>query len=205
MITSSLILDLIFVLIVVYTTVMGVKRGFFRTIMELATYLVSFVGAIFASRMITPMLLSWVRPTLSDWIDESVTAYLGDAEIKSVWIGDIIDHLVEGGTIDTVADTAATVLVDTVLYTIVSVILGILLFFLINLVLKLLIRGFDAMMKLPVLKQFNKLGGLLIGVFNGLLLIALLLWLQKTTGVISTNEAYEASFLVPYLTTFLPI
>jgi len=75
----------------------------------------------------------------------------------------------------------------------------ILLFVLVMIALRLLIKALDILTKLPVIHELNAVGGVLAGLVKGVVLVLVLLWLSKQTGLLISQETAANSYIVPYL------
>ena len=209
MITSSVIVDRVLIAIVAVCVFLGAKRGFFRSLADLAAYLISLIGASFLANQFTPQVMEHLRPVLEGQVSQSITDYLTaltttDASYSGLLKG-LLDTLTENGTIDDVANVAVEVLADTILHNMAYMLLFLAAFVVLVVVLKLVIRVVDTALKLPVLHQMNTLGGILAGAVKGLVLVLLLLWLNEQTGLLVDPQALRASVAAPFLLQLLPV
>ena len=208
MITSSVILDLVLIAIVAVCVFFGAKRGLFRTLADLAAYLVALIGASWLANVFTAQVMELLRPVLESQVSQSITDYLTALTENSGYSGilkGLLDTLTAGDTIDDIANVAVDVLADTVLHNMAYMLLFVVAFVLLVVVLKLVIRIVDSALKLPVLHQMNTLGGVLAGALKGVLLVLLVLWLNEQTGLLVTPQALEASVAAPILLQLLPV
>lgn len=90
-----------------------------------------------------------------------------------------------------VADTV----LDTVAYRLLHSLVCTVSFLVLTMLLRLAVRALGLVMKLPVLRQLNEAGGLLVGVGKGVLLVCLGVWVLGRTGVVSPEMA-EGSWLL---------
>lgn len=208
MITSSVILDLVLIAIVAVCVFFGAKRGLFRTLADLAAYLVALIGASWLANVFTAQVMEHLRPVLESQVSQSITDYLTALTENSGYSGilkGLLDTLTAGDTIDDIANVAVDVLADTVLHNMAYMLLFVVAFVLLVVALKLVIRIVDSALKLPVLHQMNTLGGVLAGALKGVLLVLLVLWLNEQTGLLVTPQALEASVVAPILLQLLPV
>ena len=208
MITSSVILDLVLIAIVAVCVFFGARRGLFRTLADLAAYLVALIGASWLANVFTAQVMEYLRPVMESQVSQSITDYLTALTENSGYSGilkGLLDTLMAGDTIDDIANVAVDVLADTVLHNMAYMLLFVVAFVLLVVVLKLVIRIVDSALKLPVLHQMNTLGGVLAGALKGVLLVLLVLWLNEQTGLLVTPQALEASVVAPILLQLLPV
>ena len=101
------------------------------------------------------------------------------------------DALVGMGT--QVADTV----LDTMAYRLLHSMVCAASFLVLSFLLRLAVRALGLVMKLPVLRQLNEAGGLLVGVGKGVLLVFLGVWVLGRTGVLSPEMAEGSWLLAP--------
>lgn len=208
MITSSVILDLVLIAIVAVCVFFGAKRGLFRTLADLAAYLVALIGASWLANQFTVQVMEHLRPIAEHQVSQSITEYLTSLTTDSSYTGflkGLLDSLTGSGTIDDIANVAVDVLADTILHNMAYMLLFVVAFVLLVVALKLVIRLVDTVLKLPVLHQMNTLGGVLVGALKGVVLVLLLLWLNEQTGLLVDPQALEASVAAPILLQLLPV
>lgn len=208
MITSSVILDLVLIAIVAVCVFFGAKRGLFRTLADLAAYLVALIGASWLANQFTVQVMEHLRPIAEHQVSQSITEYLTSLTTDSSYTGflkGLLDSLTDSGTIDDIANVAVDVLADTILHNMAYMLLFVVAFVLLVVALKLVIRLVDTALKLPVLHQMNTLGGVLVGALKGVVLVLLLLWLNEQTGLLVDPQALEASVAAPILLQLLPV
>ena len=202
MITSSVILDIVLAAILALNIYLGVRRGLFRSLMEFASYLVSLFGATLLANQFTPRMMDWMRPVLEEKISTAIGEYLANSVTEAGYSGlfaDLLNRLTESGSFDQVAELTTDILLETVLYNLAYVLLFLIAFLILVVLLRIVIRMGDAVMKLPILRQVNTVGGFFIGALKGLLLMLLLLWIAESTGLLVSREAMDASRLAPLL------
>ena len=94
--------------------------------------------------------------------------------------------------------TMAMAVVESLAYSVIHALLFALAFILLLAVLLLAVRAMDLMLRLPVLRTLNRTGGALVGLAQGLVLTALVLWLARRMGY-PVDRLAETSKLIPYL------
>ena len=86
----------------------------------------------------------------------------------------------------------ADAVLDTLVRDVLQSILCTALFAVLSIVFRMIARFFRVVEKLPGVRQLNELGGALVGLGKGLLLVCLVVWALRQTGVI-TPEMAEGS------------
>lgn len=223
----SVILDLLVVLIAAFCIWRGWRRGLIHT----AVVLVGIVLAALLADKLAPTVANWTydqlaAPRIEDALVERVTAagdlhtevdltsLLGNRETLGRFLADHgmpsslrigVPDLTEESVRSTVRPLMESSVkpAATLLLTAVAKVVLILLFLILVL---LLARLADAVFKLPVLKQINQVGGLLLGCLHGIFWVLIFaagvqLALQYGWfGSALTAEAVEKSWLLSALT-----
>ena len=207
MLTSSVILDVLLLAIFAACVSLGWKRGLFRTLAELVSWLAALLGAAAAANAFTPVVMERLRPVLEGQVSQAIGDYLQSLVDETGYeglFGGLLESLTQGGAVDGMADAAVEILSEAVLRNLAYALLFLVSFVAIALLLKLAVGLVDRVLKLPLLRQVNAAGGILAGALKGLLLALLVLWLGETTGLLATPQAMEASVVAPILLKLLP-
>ncbi len=198
MLTSSVILDVVIAAIVLLSIYLGAKRGLFRTLAELVSYIVAYVATTILAGRLADLAVEWIRPIAESKLHEMVSDYFsGLREDLPAFLS--IGELVDMDTLD------MSPFIEQGLRNLAYMLSFVVIFIVVLLLLRLLIRAVDLVTKLPVIHQFNALGGLLIGAAKGLLIVFLLLWIARETGLLISQTAMEQSYFVPILQRLLPL
>lgn len=214
-------IDVVIAAVIVLFAVLGWKRGLFRSLAELAAVLLALVLAVQIANIAAPAVVdTFLRPAAYEAIEAQLeeleagsgldgNPYEGARElleaIPNQFLRESAQALLEGaGVFTAVSYTKAAVLdlgrkaVDAVLDGVVcSVVHSLMcgaLFVVFTFLLRLVVRALALVMKLPVLRQCNEAGGLLLGVVKGVVLVGLAVWILGRTGVL-TREMTEGTLL----------
>lgn len=205
MLQSSVILDIAIAAVFAVSVWVGARKGLFRSLAELAVYLVGLIGASLAAGRLTDKVVELLRPALESKVSEAISDYITGA-LSDVPFGGYLAGL--EGIGDLAGDAAqetVDLLVETLLYNLAYVVVFLLAFLLLVFLLKLIINLGDFLLRLPVLHELNTLGGLLVGAVKGLLIIGLILWLDSKTGLLLSSGAVQGSYIAPFLMKILPV
>ena len=190
------IIDIVLVVIFIITVIISAKKGFFMTIFELGSYLISITVAKMLSATVAPGVYSSV---LESPIKAELTKSFGDAanvdvgasiqtalnsipaELNGIieLIGVNKDELIEkvsnanltganaiNSLMDNIVSPVATAVIQTILFVICAIVIIVLL----KIVIKLL-NGI--IKKLPAIKQVNGTLGALFGAVKGLIVVVI--------------------------------
>ena len=148
-------LDFAALLILCIYTVDGLVKGLVLSIFKTA----GFIVAIYGAKLLTPGF-SGLMTNNTD-IYASLSKIFSDKSPSSPSVAPVLSILGAGN-----ADTGNVLTTGFI-----SILSFIILFFLIRLILTLIANAFNMTTKLPVVKQFNKLGGFCFGLIKGALIL----------------------------------
>ena len=200
MLTSSVMLDLIIGVIVVLSVWLGGKHGLFRTLAELAAYVAAYAASALLSGRVAGMAVEWIRPLAESKLQVIVDEYFSGLRQELPAYLDI-GELVEAAR----NELDIGPLIEQGMYNLSYMLCAVVIFLVVLVILRLIIRALDLVTKLPVIHQFNTLGGLLIGGAKGVLLVTVILLLARQTGLLVSPAAMSGSYFVPILQKFLPL
>ena len=204
MLQSSVILDLVIVVIFALSVWSGARKGLFRSLAELVIYLIGLVGASLAAGQLTGRVVELLRPVLENQVSDAISGYISGA-LADVPFGEAIAGLEGVGELaGNVAAEAVNVLAETLVYNLAYVLVFLAVFLALVLALRFFINLGDVLLRLPVLHQMNTLGGILIGGAKGLLIACLILWLDSRTGLLLDSGAVQGAYIAPLLLKILP-
>ena len=226
----SYILDFLFVAILALSVFIAAKKGFFATLLDLAAYVLSMIGAKLLSTQLAPTVYaSVIQPPLREKIvtgfGSAATADIGtqvhdalqaipdsiagvmqlmglsrESLIDKVQSLDLTGKHAIDRLMQATVDPIATAVVRTALFVIIA--------FVLMFVLKLLFRLLNHVIKeLPAIKQINTGLGVVLGLLRGAVLVFLLaLTLGLVSGLIANEwliEAVRHSYVEKWVSGFL--
>lgn len=163
----SLIIDLIIVVIILLFTFLGYKRGLIKVAIKLCTFIIAIIVAFVLYKPISNVVIE------NTGIDESIETAITDRILPE---GASVDEEVElsndlpsvilkngENTVQSIATSFSNTIIEAVCFFII--------FIAVKIILKFITALADLIAKLPILKQFNALGGTIYGVLEGLFLV----------------------------------
>ena len=227
--TTPVIIDIVVAAVLLGFAVYGGKRGLFRALSGLLAVVVALVGAGIIAATFTTPVTKVVTPLIAGHIEEKVenamavqTADSGvqmpeaDTEDPSA-IQDLLAILglddevrsrlaeqVQEKVRDTGASIAAAV-VESMARSFIYGTLYILSFAVLLLLMKVLIGAMDLVLKLPLLRGLNTLGGAAVGLVEGALLLFLAVWVLRRLGVSFESEALAEAHILRIFTANTPL
>ena len=227
--TTPVIIDIVVAAVLLGFAVYGGKRGLFRALSGLMAVVVALVGAGIIAATFTTPVTKIVTPLIAGHIEEKVENAMAvqsadsgvqmpeaDTEDPSA-IQDLLAILglddevrsrlaeeVQEKVRDTGASIAAAV-VESMARSFIYGTLYILSFAVLLLLMKVLIGAMDLVLKLPLLRGLNTLGGAAVGLVEGALLLFLAVWVLRRLGVSFESEALAEAHILRIFTANTPL
>lgn len=227
--TTPVIIDIVVAAVLLGFAVYGGKRGLFRALSGLLAVVVALVGAGIIAATFTTPVTKVVTPLIAGHIEEKVENAMAvqsagsgvqmpeaDTEDPSA-IQDLLAILglddevrsrlaeeVEEKVRDTGASIAAAV-VESMARSFIYGTLYILSFAALLLLMKVLIGAMDLVLKLPLLRGLNTLGGAAVGLVEGALLLFLAVWVLRRLGVSFESDALAEAHILRIFTANTPL
>ena len=227
--TTPVIIDIVVAAVLLGFAVYGGKRGLFRALSGLLAVVVALVGAGIIAATFTTPVTKVVTPLIAGHIEEKVENAMAvqsagsgvqmpeaDTEDPSA-IQDLLAILglddevrsrlaeeVQEKVRDTGASIAAAV-VESMARSFIYGTLYILSFAVLLLLMKVLIGAMDLVLKLPLLRGLNTLGGAAVGLVEGALLLFLTVWVLRRLGVSFESEALAEAHILRIFTANTPL
>ncbi len=190
-----MVLDLIFVLILAVCIIMGIKQGFVRSLLGIASLFVSIIAAVYLYKPFIDMLygipaVSGVIDSIIVGIKNAILSALSSGETQNIppFLGVFMGNMVA-----TSNEMIAGALAEAAF----SCILVIVFIILVRIAIAVLVKALNLFTKLPVIKQFNGLLGGIMGLVTGILICyiaATILFVWANTGNVAwINESLTGS------------
>lgn len=210
------LLDLGFLAVFALTVFISAKRGFFKTLIDLAAYVISLVAAKVFSQQLAPMVFHTsfetpLRTQIGEAIGKvGVTDYTAQIETTLRSLPESVNGMMEliginkeqlitrlsnsplagknvvNSIMDTVATPVATAVIRTVLFVVIALVLSV--------VLRVVCLFLDKLIKkLPAIKQVNTGLGVLLGVLRGALVVFLVALLVDLIAGFVANPDFIAA------------
>lgn len=163
-------------LILIIFAVIGIKRGFVRSLLHSASFFIAIIVCFCFANPIT----SWIlRSDLGVSIKKSVydLVLTPVTEAPEMLLSDmnLPDFLIKGISESKPVIDIAETLSHNISNTVISVAVFVLLFFVTKLALKILTKALDLVTGLPILKQLNSFLGGIMGIITGILWVYVIL------------------------------
>ena len=200
----GIIFDVIIIAIIALNIFICYRKGLVRLAVGLIAVLGALILAMILYRPISNAIIknTEIDEKIENAIIENFSAETDEnAEVRYIGIIDYLEKYVDDAMDKTqneiVYETAGTMAVR-----IVNIAVILIIFLIVRIALLLLTFISDIITSLPILKQFNEVGGVLYGVVKGLLIIYVLLtivfFVVYVTGNTTISEAIANSFITKF-------
>lgn len=163
----SLIIDLIIIGIILLFTFLGYKRGLIKVAIHLCTFVIAIIVAFLLYKPVANIVIT--NTTIDENIENAITSKIlpeGTAEDDEVDLSSDLPSIIlknSENTVKSISKSISTTLIETLCL--------LALFIIVKIILKFVTILADLIAKLPILKQFNELGGTIYGVLEGFLIV----------------------------------
>lgn len=201
----GIILDVIIVAIVVLNIFICYKKGLVKLAVGLIAVLAAIILALILYKPVSNIIIK--NTDIDEKIENAIINNFsadtnGNGEVRYVGILDYLEKYVDDAINKTqneiVYETAGTMAIKIVNT---AVLLGI--FLIVRIVLQLLTFVSDIITSLPIIKQFNEVGGVLYGIVKAILIIyvilAILFFVIFATENATISNAIADSFITKFL------
>lgn len=161
------IVDIIIIAIILLFTFLGYKRGLIKLAIKLCTFIIAIIIAFMFYKPISNVIIQ--NTEIDDTIETAITERIlpeGISADEEVDLSNDLPSIIlknSEKTVQSVATSISTTLIETICLLVI--------FIVVKIVLKFVTVLADLIAKLPILNQFNKLGGTLYGVLEGILIV----------------------------------
>lgn len=199
----GIIFDIILIAIVALNIFICYKKGLVKLAVGLIAVLVSIILAVILYKPVSNLIIekTQINENIRDAIIENFTSEENTEENKDdgfmKYIESYVDDTVNKTRNEIVIEASETIAVKVIN---ICVMLGI--FIIARVILILLTFVADIITGLPILKQFNEIGGVLYGIIKSLLIIyvilAILFFIVYITGNTTISDAIANSFITKF-------
>lgn len=177
--------DIIAIILTVICIVSGVKKGFVKAFFGT----VSFILALILTFSFSDAACKYVsESSVGKAIYEKTAVKLVDAPVGGE-NETFFDELIDKKSIIEKANEAQMSVSEEIGNTVIRLLTSVVLFIGISLILKLLAMLLDLAAKLPIIKSFNKAGGLVAGIINAYIVLTVFSCLVTFIGASSLSDA----------------
>lgn len=165
----AIAVDLMVLSIVLLFVFLGYKRGLVKVAFKLCTFFIAIILAFMLYKPVAKIVIE--NTNIDETIETKITDKIlpeGKTETDEVDLSESLPTIIlknSENTVQSIAKSCSNTLIETACL--------VLIFIITKIVLKFVTALADLIAKLPVLKQFNKLGGTIYGIIEGLFIVFL--------------------------------
>jgi len=187
----GIIVDLIIVGIVLLSVFLGYKKGLVSLAIGLCAFVLSIVITVMIYKPVTNLIVNTTN--IDETIQDTIMEKTGEI-IESTPDNQITSELIESAKNGMLPEASRTLAIN-----IVSGASIIAIFILIRIALIFITKLANAIAKLPIINQFNKMGGILYGLIRGILIIYVTLLIINFVGLINPTHMLHQNINESYI------
>ena len=200
----GIVLDLVIVSILVLNIVIGYKKGLMNVIINICAFLIAIVASLILYKPISMIIIN--NTSIDDAIREEIinnTFKNNEEQIEETsLVEQYITSKIEEQTIEA-KKQAIEVVANSISIKAIEILTGIILFIAIRIIIIILKLLTNIINKIPIIEQFNEIGGVIYGFIKAIIIIYILLTILffvvsiKEDGLI--KNAIDNSYITKYL------
>ena len=177
----GIIVDIIIIAIILVSTFLAYRKGLITLAIQLVSVIIAVVLTLILYKPVSNVIINVTG------IDEMIqNAILEEANDIMTNNQENADQVVESIQNNMLPETARTISINIIQGAVILI-----LYVIIRIILRFITALANLVAKLPILNQFNKLGGVIYGILRGLLIVYILLLLVNVSGEIDAkNKVY---------------
>ncbi len=174
------IIDIVAAIILVITVFFGYKRGLVKVGFKLLTFIVSIILTLVLLTPVTNLVIE--KTPLDENIENAIVQNVGEGkQIEPTGI-EFLDKNIQQAKDNSVKGIANQIAISCC-----KVVTAIGLFLAIRIISFVFYKFSEMLAELPIVKQFNKAGGILYGVLEGIIIVYLVILLAGTIATVTSN------------------
>ena len=199
--STPAIIDLSIAAVLLIFVIIGLVRGLIKSVLNFIGTLASVIGAAYLSELFTPAVTEFLWPKVKENIIDNLD--LSGLDLGSKSSGGTISSLLPD--LSSGVRTAIETLGMNILTTTVRIVLFIVLFILCLILVKVLAFALGKLFELPVLNTFNRAGGALFGLVEGMLIVYLIIFLAPKLNFTWFTDNAEGTLLLNFFLNVSPL
>lgn len=182
----GIIVDLIIVAIILLSTFLAYKKGFVKLAIGLCAFVISIVVTFVLYQPISNLVIN--STSIDEAIEDAIYEKANDIMQENQEEGELTNQLMETTKNEMLPETARNLAINIVTGGVIIVLIIV-----IKIALRFISALADAIAKLPIINQFNRVGGMVYGILRGILIIYVALLILSISGEIAPNNTVNQS------------
>ena len=179
----NFVVDLIIVLIIVISALLAYRKGLISLSVQLLATIISILIIIVIYKPVSNLIINTTG--IDEYIQNGILEKVTDVVEQDKENNNQIVETIENGMLP---ETARNLSIDIVQGGVILI-----LYILLRIALRFVTGLVNIVAKVPIIKQINKLGGVLYGIIRGILLVYVILLLVNLSGNINSNNTVYKS------------
>ena len=195
----GIIIDIIFICILALSIYLGYKKGLVKVIFNVFAFLIAIILTVILYRPITNMVINNTE------LDEKIANVIiekGTVEVENSSGNKTIDKYVEN-TKKNIQNDVVNTTAKSLSENLVGIIVMVSLFIILRIVLIVIAFFANSLAELPIVKQFNKVGGTIYGVLEGIIIVlavlAIVYFISSITKDSNIVSVINTSIITKYV------
>lgn len=177
------IVDIVIIAIIGLSIFLGYRKGLVALAIGLFSFVIAAVITFVLYQPITNLVVNVTG--IDEFIEDAILEKANDVMVEGD--NELANQVIEEAKNNMLPETARAIAVNIITIGVVFI-----LFILVKIALKFVTALANLVAKLPILNQFNKLGGVIYGLIRGLLIVYVILLIINISGEISPkNSVYQ--------------
>lgn len=187
----GIIVDLIIIGVVLLSVLLAYRKGLVKLGIGLIAFILAILITVILYKPVANLIINTtsIDETIENKIYSQVTQMINEDQKNEV-----TNQLIESAKSGMLPQAVRTLTID-IIYIGVMIIM----FLLVRIGLALITAIADTIAKLPILKQFNKMGGIIYGILRGVVLIYIILLVIGIAGTVNPNNSLHMKINESYL------
>ena len=189
----GIIIDIILIAIVLLSAFLGYKKGLVKLGAKLFAGIIAIILTIIVYKPVSGMIIN--NTSIDEKIKDTIIQNATDVIDKNEQMPNSITNQLENNILPEQAENLS----KNVVYAVTAVVL----FIVVKIILSIVISLMDFVANLPVLKQFNEVGGIVYGLVRGVLIVGICILLMGAYTKINPESDLNNKIQSTYLTKMI--
>lgn len=189
----GIIIDGVLIAIVLLSAFLGYKKGLVKLGAKLFAGIIAIILTIIVYKPVSGMIIK--NTNIDEKIKDTIIQNATDVIDKNVPVENNITNQVENNILPEQAENLS----KNVIYAVTAVVL----FIVVKIILSIVISLMDFVANLPILKQFNEVGGIIYGLVRGALIVGICILLMGAYTKINPESGLSNNIQSTYITKMI--
>ena len=189
----GIIIDIILIAIVLLSAFLGYKKGLVKLGAKLFAGIIAIILTIIVYKPVSGMIIN--NTSIDEKIKDTIIQNATDVIDKNEQMPNSITNQLENNILPEQAENLS----KNVVYAVTAVVL----FIFVKIILSIVISLMDFVASLPLLKQFNEVGGIVYGLVRGVLIVGICILLMGAYTKINPESGLNSKIQSTYITKMI--